>query len=42
MFYEPGRFNNHIVDDATSDEEVGGEDECKDGPGRGGLKQFIV
>ena len=34
---QPGWLNNDIVDDAASDKEVGEEDECKDGPGGGGL-----
>ena len=34
---QPGGLNNDIVDDAASDKEVGEEDECKDGPGGGGL-----
>ena len=37
---QPGRLDNDIVDDAASDEEVGCEDECKDGPGGGGLNAF--
>ena len=37
---QPGRLNNDIVDDAASDKEVGCEDECKDGPGGGGLNVF--
>ena len=39
---QPGRLDNDIVDDAASDEEVGCEDECKDGPGGGGLNAFTT
>ena len=40
MSSQPGWFNNDVVDNSTSDEEVGGEDESKDGPGGGGLGEF--
>ena len=40
MSTQPGWFNNDVVDNSTSDEEVGGEDESKDGPGGGGLGEF--
>lgn len=40
MSTQPGWFNNDVVDNSTSDEEVGGEDESKDGPGGGGLGEL--
>ena len=36
---QPGWLNNYVVDDAARDQEVGGEDEGEDGPGRGSLKK---
>ena len=37
MTLPPWRLHDDVIDDSTGDQEVGGQDEGEDGPGRGHL-----